>query len=293
MPGSSRIVIFGDPQYAVTAQPSLFAIQIDWVVRNPPALVLFTGDCTDDDASPSWAIFAAGLAKFNAAGIPWMLVTGNHDYYPGTGDNPDRTTNLNAAVSIPAGVTVRQAGHLESGYATITLGGVNYLILCLEWSPRTATVAWAQGVIAANTDKPIFLVTHAFLYGDGTRFDQVAYGPEGQGGDNPHSAKFTTTPSEGIYDGQELWNALIKSSSNVRFVLSGHVSVAARRNDLRDDGGHCIQLLCDFQYEPWYDSGWLVELDVDNVNRILSARTYSPYLRQYRFFDSQSFREPF
>jgi hypothetical protein len=44
--------------------------------------------------------------------------------------------------------------------STISLGGVDYLILALEYIPRQSALDWADGILKANADKPVILVTH-------------------------------------------------------------------------------------------------------------------------------------
>jgi hypothetical protein len=290
---SARVICVGDPQYAVTNQPPLFAKQVDFIVRNPPDLVVIMGDCTDDGSEASWSVFAQQIAKLTAAGIAWMLILGNHDYASTVGApgvNPSRTTRLNDYVPASPGIVCKDAGHAENAYRLIEMGGRECLVLCLEWSPRDATVAWANAVLDAQAGKPAIVVTHAYLFGDGTRFDQVAYGTEGQLG-SPHSASMLTTPNEGIHDGQELWDALISQHSDVVLVMSGHVDVAARRVDVREDGTRCLQVLTDYQSEPWYGGGWLTEYDLDFANRIATARTVSPHFRYSRTVRANAFRE--
>jgi hypothetical protein len=293
---SGTLICVGDPQYSVTNQKPLFEMQITWIIQNPPDIVLVMGDCTDDDSAASWTFFAAQMARLTAASIPWMISTGNHDYDSATGQiglHPLRTTNMNASLNPPAGATLYQPGHLENSYALLTLGGVTYCVVMLEWSPRTAVVAWANSILAAHSDKPAIVVTHAYLYTDGTRFDQALYGPEGQGAAGPHAAKYQTSPEQGIYDGQELWDALVNPNSNVRLVLSGHVDVAARRNDVRLDGSHCIQILTDYQSEEWFGNGWLVSYDIDHSNRVVTARSLTPFERKTRTVRAHAFRESF
>lgn len=54
-------------------------------------IVLCLGDM-DTDSEPSGADFKSAVAGFNAAGIPFLTICGNHDLVPDywTGDNPDK-----------------------------------------------------------------------------------------------------------------------------------------------------------------------------------------------------------
>jgi len=291
---SATVTVLGDPQYEVTNQKPLFRSQVDWILRNPPDLVLCVGDCTDDDKAASWTFLSEQLGRLTTAGIKWVVATGNHDYESSTGTvglHPLRTTNMNDYLAPPPWAVLRQEGHLESSYSLVDMAGQTFLVLSLEWSPRTATVAWANSVLAAHPGLPAILATHAYMYVDGTRFDYATYG-DLQGG-SPHNANYQTSPEQGIYDGQELWDALVLPNPNILLVFSGHVSTASVRNDARPDGTRCVQVLSDYQSDPWYSGGWLSQYDVDMSNRVVTARSCSPYYRRSRTAEANSFREHF
>jgi len=287
------VMCIGDPQYAVSYHPNVFLSQIDFILANPPSLVVCMGDCTDDNLAGAWSFFASQMARLTAAGIVWVVATGNHDYESTVGIigvNPNRISGINTALAAPPWIGGQyQSGHLENTWTLVNLAGVSWLVISLEWSPRNALVSWANAVIAAHPGTPCILITHAFMASDGTRFDWALKGSLQPG--NPHDAIYITTPAEGINDGQELWDKLVNLNPSVRVVLSGHVATASWRNDARADATRCVQILADYQYDGVGGDGWLVDYDIDLANQIITARSLSPYLHTTRYFSVDLFRE--
>ncbi len=279
-PGASaRIILATDTQYMTRYDSGMWQTFIDYLVEASPDLVLIAGDCADTGADVELVNFAQGIAQLNAAGIKWILSPGNHDYY----DLSVRASYINNRVAPGAWITgLYQAGHIENSYTLITLGGKQWLILALEWSPRTATVAWASGILSTYSTVPAILMTHCYLYGaDGTRYDYALKGETQPA--NPHSPGYNTTPAEGNSDGQDLWVNLVKIHSNVRIVLSGHSPGGQSfRSDLNDAGLPCVQVCGNYQYEERHGDGWLTEINLDNHNNMVTMRGYSPYLRRTR-----------
>jgi Calcineurin-like phosphoesterase len=294
---SSRVIVVPDPQYAVAAETSIFHDQISWIIARAPTLVVFVGDLNDGGGIywTNWPCVQLEFGRLTAAGIPWMVSLGNHDYLP----LADRTTSVNSYLSIPPGVTPWLAGHLENSYRTISLSGRTWLVLCLEWSPRTAVVAWANSVAALYPTVPVLLVTHCYLYRDGTRYNWAVYGDAQES--SPHSAFYSliTTPAEGINDGEELWTGLVRDNENIRLVMCGHCVAPTPyfpqttfATETRLSGTKCHQLRNDYQSEAPFGGGWLVEYTFDEVNHSLYARTYSPYWGTEKTFDANNFYLP-
>ena len=304
-PGQScRILCIGDPQYATSYTHPPFWAQIDYILAVKPSLVVFMGDCTDDNTPTAWSFFAVQLQRLTDAGIQWMIATGNHDYeFVNTGGQVwNRNTNLNSYVSPPAWLGGQyQVGHMENTWAIFSLADINHLVMSMEWSPRDAVVTWASSVIAAHASYPVILITHAFVAMNGARYDWATYNTTQVG--NPHAPTFLTSPAEGINDGRDLWDKFIANASNVKIVLGGHTyngldhyafEPGARwRRDIRGDGTSCVQILCDYQNQGAAGDGWVADFDLDWANEVLTARTLSPYLgNALRYTGAVLFREP-
>lgn len=279
-----RVVVLSDTQFMTGHQPDLFKTQIDHIIDARPDLVLHMGDIVDGDMGlgrgwygANWPVVTPQYQRLTTAGIPWAVVAGNHDY--ATILNRDLSP-MNAALSLPAWMTPYQSGHIENAWGLITLAGRQWLIMCLEFGPRTAVMAWAASVIAAHPATPVVLATHAFQFWDGTRFDWPVYGASQYG--NP--IEYGITPSEGCYDAEMMWQSMILPHSNIRLVLSGHTDIiqaGSRRirllTDTRPDGTKCQQLWLNYQVEDPLGGSWLTHVEFDEVNQRISFDGWSPF----------------
>jgi hypothetical protein len=211
--------------------------------------------------------------------VPYVLVPGNHD------QGGSRTGLMNAYFSpstMPWIMGTMVAGQMENNYAILDIGPQKWLVLGLEFGPRDQVLTWADGVLKMYKALPAMIVTHAYLYSDGTRYDWLAKGAEQFY--NPHWYGYTAT--EGINDGEEMWRKLIEPNPNVRLVFSGHMNATpyalARRSDTRHTGGLPVhQLLQDFQSNTNGGDGYLRILEFDYPQEIIRVRTYSPTLNEY------------
>ena len=291
MSGVGHIVVIPDCQMATDYEHSVFIEQIDYIIRQAPDLVVFTGDMTDTNLDATWVFVAAQLARLTAAGIKWVPVYGNHDY-DWTSHATARVAGGDARLTAPAWIGgLKDAGALANSYTFVTLGGRQWLVLALEYSPTTATVAWANGIVAAHPTVPVILVTHAFLYRDGTRYDYATKGESQEY--NPHSLLYQLTPSDGINDGEQLWQGLVLNHSNIRVVLSGHdVFATASRTDKRQDGTACHQIVQDYQEFIPNSWGLTREYRFDEVNQAIFAATYSASGKRYLVNAGSTFSLP-
>lgn len=274
--------VYPDIQHETETAKDMLDDMITFSIAQNPDLVLFVGDLTNSCTAAEWAFLQYEIGRLNAAGVKWLVVPGNHDHT----SKVTRATPMNDYLTAGAWVTgAMVSGHLENTYSLMDLGGLSCNLLCLEFSPRTATVAWANSIVSANPNAWTILITHCFMCSDGNRYDWATYGDSQH--DSPHSAAYQWSPSEGINDGQELWTNLVSLHANIRLVLSGHDFVLAtgigdcRRTDSRL-GTTCHQLLQDYQgfadpVNGTQGAGILREIFLDFVNLKLHCRTYSPY----------------
>jgi 3',5'-cyclic AMP phosphodiesterase CpdA len=279
--------VYPDTQHETENAKDMLDDMVTFSIARAPDLVLFVGDLTNSKTVAEWSFLQYELGRLTTAGVKWLVVPGNHD-----SNGSDRTTLMNNYLTAGAWVTgAMDAGRLENTYTIVTIGGRQCLVLCLEFSPRTATVAWANSVVAANPGAWTILVTHCYMCSDGHRYDWAVYGNTQH--DSPYSASYQWTPAQGISDGQDLWNNLVSLHSNVRLVLSGHdfllsTGVGNCRLTSTRLGTTCNQLLQDYQgfAAPGgtMGAGIMRELFLDFTNNKLNCRTYSPY--QKTVYDS-------
>jgi hypothetical protein len=294
VPGESwTLVALPDSQAAVSAYPEIFYSQTAWIAANAAALnikyVVHEGDITNDSTDEQWSTADHAFRLLDGR-VPYALALGNHDY-PGSGTVTSRDTSQFDTYFPPSRLQAQPgfAGMLEMGsvanavYAFAANGQV-WLIFTLEFGPRDAVLAWVQAVLAANPTTNAILVTHAYLFVDGTRFDHVErtdqYG-------NPHDYDYDGRLG-GVNDAEEMWDKLIAGTPTIRFVLCGHMHAQASLTSERASGPPVHQLLADYQAEALGGSGYLRLMTFQPDGRV-AVRTYSPYLDQYRTEDENQF----
>jgi len=279
-PAPATVVILPDTQYYASSRPEVFTQQTTWIVAQRPALniaaVLHVGDVVDGDTPTQWTNASTSLRLLDGL-VPYVLVPGNHDT---DGNRKTRMNDYFGPTTMPWITDTMVDGRIENSYALLDIGPVQWLVLGLEFGPRDTVVAWADTVLKAYPTTPAMLVTHAYLYHDGTRYDAASPSPQlflPQG--------YNFTPSEGINDGEMLWQKLVLPNPNVRMVFSGHDTGWARLSSARPDGSVVHQMLSDYQW--WGESGtefgfgWLRVLRLDYARRTIHVQTYSPYLQSY------------
>src|ERR1041385_4962529 len=209
------IIVLPDTQNEAQFFPQVMNSQTKWIADNAQSkniqMVLGVGDIVNDGASDAQQQNAdAAIRVLDNAGIPYQLAIGNHDY---DAANPKSRSvvgfNHWFGPTRYAGKAYYKgnfpSGSNENFYGVLTIGGKQYLFLMLEFRPRSSSLDWAESILSANPDKSVILVTHSFLYNDGTRVDRCD--THDRASDN---------------DGDEMWVRLRKHP-NVIMTLNGHL----------------------------------------------------------------------
>jgi len=272
-------VIMPDTQNMVQSFGSVYMSACQWIVDNRVSenivAVLTVGDLVNNPTVVQFSTSSAGLALIEATGIPVIPVVGNHDY---TGSNPaGRSLTRFDQYYGPAhfaGKPWYRGGYQGSNgnyYCTFDVGNRKFMVVALEFYPRPAVVSFASGIIDANPDRETIVLTHGYLYSNGSRIlDTTTQGPNSHG-----------MPAEDA-SGEEIWTNLIRSKPNVRAVFSGHVANSthsARRTDLGDMGNLIHQVLINYQTNPNGGDGWigLLKFQPDQGNaQMRHYRTWPP-----------------
>lgn len=262
---------------------------IDFSVARTPDLVIFLGDLTNNNQAAEWTVVQYEISRLNAAGIKWLALLGNHD------TDSSRNTLANSYLTPGAWISgFYQIGHIENSYALLTLGGIQWLVLGLEFGPRTAVVSWANSVVAANPTATVLLATHCWSYYDNTRYDWAVYGESQLY--NPHSPSINYTPAEGTSDGQDLWNNLVSLHPNIPLIVCGHAFDypdgigSCYRTDTRL-GTICNQVLRDHQ-QANFGGGVVSELMLDVANNVLWSTTYDTLAKRSLLGSGETFKIP-
>jgi hypothetical protein len=315
IPPDYSIVVLPDTQYYAAAFPEIFMRQTSWIVENRDAqqiaFVLHTGDLVDDNSMPSqWTVASNSMHMLDGA-VPYVIAAGNHDYR----DLADRTGMANVYFP-PSGFAVYswfgdtfENGHIENSFSVIPAGGARWLVISLEFGPRDEALAWASSVLQGFHDVPAIIITHAYLYHDGSLYNQ--HGPAQYF--NPHSYSMSGQPGTTINDGMEMWQKLILPNRNVKLVFSGHdvnfddlpPGTTARLSSTRPDGSVVHQILANYQtctappckFSPQGStvnggSGYLRIVRFSPAAGTISVSTYSPVLDQFLSDPTNQFTLP-
>ncbi len=292
------IVVLPDTQYYASRFPGVLAEQTGWILDRQHdlriALVLQLGDLVDSAYDRTqWNVVSASLHRLDGR-VPYLVVPGNHD------TDAHRLGPIDdyfGPRSMPWITGTMEPGKIENNYALVDIGTRRWLVVGLEFGPRDAVLAWANRVLRAHHDLPAILVTHAYLYRDGSRYGTPVPGLADSRHDTQRFAPqaFAYTPREGINDGEQIWRKLVEPNHNVRLVLCGHDNGVARLTSVRSDGSRVHQLLADYQW--WHQSapdyaggsGYLRILRFDYRHGQIRVRTYSPYLRRFLTDDGNQF----
>ena len=276
-PPDFTVVVLPDPQNETQYFPQVLNSQTKWIVNNQKALniqmVLTEGDNINDGASTAQLQnLDAAFRLLENAGVPYLLAIGNHDY---NGFNPKASRNLTGFNQwFGPGRFAGKAyfkGNFPNGsnansYAVLTINGQQYLFMTLEYRATSASLDWAESILAANPDKEAIVVAHSFVLKNNRREDLC---------DDQDMPAANAT-------GQATWMRLRKYR-NITMFLSGHFTggSGARRADVGDNGNLVNQLFADYQDYANGGNGWLRIMTFHPVTNSISVQTYSPYLNQY------------
>jgi hypothetical protein len=292
------VVVLPDTQYYASSFPDIFAAQTRWVVEQKSArgiaAVLHVGDLVDVATDKAqWTVANSSMRVLDGL-VPYVLVPGNHDT---DANRVGLIDNYFAPTTMPWISGTMNAGQIENNYALVDIGPQKWLVLGLEFGPRDAVLTWADGVLKAHPTLPAIIVTHAYLYGDGTRYNIAVSGLDST---QPNFQWFIPqwygyTSAQGINDGEEIWQKLIVPNPNVRLVFCGHDNGAKRLTSLRPDGSRVHQMLSDYQWlyggtaDDRGGSGFLRVLEFDYDKKEIRVQTYSPYLDEFMTDDANQF----
>lgn len=219
---SFTIAIIPDTQILSFQHPEIFDKLARWIVDNREAqqirMVLHLGDVVHHGASKEEEFRNAGsaLARIDEAGIPMLIVPGNHDYDNMLREN--RSLDMFNAYFGPARYAGKswfggtfEPGKAENAYATLDADGHKLLFVALEFGPRDEVLAWTDGLLERYADHKAIMITHCYMFLDGSR---------NKPGD-AHNPK-TYPGASGANDGEDMWNKCFRKHGNVIAIYSGH-----------------------------------------------------------------------
>jgi len=159
---------------------------------------------------------------------------------------------------------------------------LKWLILCLEFGPRTSVLDWAGEIVKKHPHHKVIINTHAYMYSDDTRMGE---------GDRWLPQKYglgKDTGENAVNNGEQMWDKLVSKYPNILFVFSGHVlnSGVGTLVSIGDHGNKVFQMLANFQDgvkgTNRGQTGFLRIVDIDVKKQQVRVKTYSPYLKEYK-----------
>jgi hypothetical protein len=269
VPGSWTLVVLPDTQAFSWLYPDLFRGQTSWIVTNKDRYnikyVLHEGDIVDHNLPNEWANGQSAMSILDGV-VPYAMAVGNHDY----GEGPDGPfinrgtylTNYFPATNFMTWPTfggLMDSNTLCNSYHLFSAGGVDWLILSLEYSPRDSTLAWANQVASNYPSRRIILLTHDYLnYGD-TR----------------------------DLCGENIWRKLVNIQTNFTMETNGHVvdgDAVGYLKSTNQFGDVVHQMLVNYQGQA---GNYLRILEFLPDGKTVQVKAYSPSTGTYKT-DSQN-----
>ncbi len=209
----------------------------DWIAGNAESkkihYVLGMGDICENNLSTAthdeeWAYAKEHITKLDGV-VPYLL---------NRGAGHDVTSKFNANFASHAYYAENLSGtyaegEIQNAYTIFQAGSTKYLAFALDYGANDDILAWASGVIEANSDCKVIITTHAYLNSDGNRQTK------GDGSVLPSNLNAANN------DGEDMWNEFVKKHENIFLVLCGHTmsNNLVYRQDVGDNGNVVTQML--------------------------------------------------
>lgn len=302
---SWTMVLLPDPQtyQKFGRNQPIFELMTAWVAENIDRLnielVLCTGDLVDQNSmldplrdgngrfvnqtsKAQWEAVANSFGRLDGR-VPYITATGNHDY--GYRNAEVRRSHFNDYFPIDKNwrtqALVRAVGLNAEGNPTLENAayeftsphGKKFLVLSLEFAPRDAALEWGKSIVAKKEfqDHTVILLTHSYLNGANERIESENY------------------PLKDVNYGAAIWEKLVKPSTNIRMVFSGHIAAPDQplrhlgfRVDPNAAGEPVNQMAFNAQAlgGGWHGNGgdgWLRLLEFMPDGKTVKVKTFSPF----------------
>lgn len=284
-PGEAfTVVVLPDTQYWSKSYAQVYMRVGEWIAANAAdkriALVLHMGDVTNENVPDQWLVAARSMKLWNGI-VPYVVTVGNHDYVtdgrPGGHVKARGTSRINQYFfpeEFPHLAGMLEEGRLENAYYTLEIGGIDFLIIDLEFGAPDEALEWANEVAAQYPDHFGIFVTHTYT---------SPSGPRNYRGYLARSYEIASNPDTTVNDGEDMWWKFVRHHRNLHMVLSGHrYSPAIPLNVGRGvHGNNVYEMLIDYQNEDYGGNGYIVLFEFRPDGRV-KVDAYSPFLDQYK-----------
>lgn len=274
------VAILGDTQNYTEHYPGVLVRMTEWLAANARdkniVAALQVGDITNHNVAKEWDNARTGMGVLQGI-VPYVLAIGNHDLIAEGDWAPvsHQTTNISKyfpAECFPALRGTFAPGEVANSYHEFTFGGVDYLIMSLEWLPRDEVLIWANQVVEAYPAHKVIVVTHQYTYTQGglSVIDRTGHIPD---------VLVRFLANESANDGQEVWNKFLRKHANISMVFSGHfVSTSIPWGIYTGDHGNTVyNFMVGNSDQPNGGDGWIALFEIYPDGKF-QANYYSPYL---------------
>jgi 3',5'-cyclic AMP phosphodiesterase CpdA len=278
------IAVLPDTQGYSQSHPDIFTAQTAWLARAKERLnlklVVHLGDLVEGSWIPAqWQSSRAAMSRLDGV-VPYIIAPGNHDYGKTWEERNARTRSTHLDTYFPRelflsmptfGAFYEEGARVDNSYHTFEHGGQRWLVLALEFGPRWAVLDWADQVLAEHPDHLAIVVTHAYLYSDDTRYDEL------HAGEQMWSPKSYGIAESEAADGQEIWDALVSRHAGVVAVLCGHTLDDGLGRAVSHGASEVHEILANYQMHDQGGQGYLRVMQFDTLTGRVEVRTYSPW----------------
>jgi hypothetical protein len=263
-PNHFTVVVLPDTQNYPAYFPDTFSIQTEWIRDHVDDLnikfVIHVGDIVNSGgAQREWTNANESMSLLDGV-VPYLLILGNHDY--------DKRNNYVLSENYNKYFPHSRfeyydwyGGHYPSdknnnNYGFFSVGGIEFMVMGIEWDPSNTIMAWANNTIGDNSEKSVILFTHYYMSLGSSRSNI----------------------------GNSIWNKVVRHNPNVIIVHNGHHGVALRTDYIGENPVHQIgqnyqSLMIDGVQHG--GDGWLRYYIFKPEQNKIEAKTYSPQYREY------------
>jgi len=264
------IIVLPDTQSYVDpgTYADIFTEQVQWIIDNKDAwnivFVTHMGDLVNSwDDIAQWERADASMSVLDGA-VPWGVLPGNHDMQ-NPNSFPHNAVYYNQYFGYARfGKYPWYGGHYEdtndNNYQLFSAGGMDFIIIHLEYNLSDEALTWADGLLSAHPDRRAIVCSHYIVR---------------------YTGFFSTL-------GEKIFNAL-KHNPNLFLLLGGHdPNGSGRRTDIVGDST-IYSLMTDYQTLSEGGEGWFKMLTFSPKDNTIFVRTYSPHRNSYRTYNTERF----
>ena len=282
VPTRFSLIGLPDTQNYSSSYPQIYTAQTNWVVDNRTPLdiryVSHYGDITNNaDQVRQWQNADASMRVLDDAGVIYGVCPGNHDVTPsGVAGSAYIPENYRQYFG-PQRFDGRPwyGGASPSGMSNCTYfsaGGIDFLQIHLDVDTPIAELAWAQGVLDANKDRPAMITTHRYLQEAEAYTGGVPAVPNGRYPNIWYAAEGFYNPN-GIQS-EDFYQWFLRKNTNIFMVTCGHFHGEWRQQSPNVAGKPIQEVLADYQDDPNGGNGWLRIMRFDAAANTIDVYYY-------------------